>query len=58
LTSYKTDFHSSLRRDFPLQPLLLIFLRSSSTFFSPCSLAEMTDVSGPHNPDDVDSKHI
>jgi hypothetical protein len=31
LTSLKTDFHSSHLRTFPLQPLILIFLRSSST---------------------------
>jgi hypothetical protein len=31
LTSLKTDFHSSLLRAFPLQPLILILLRSSST---------------------------
>jgi hypothetical protein len=31
LTSLKTDFNSSLLRAFPLQPLILIFLRSSST---------------------------
>jgi hypothetical protein len=31
LTSVKTVFHSSLLRAFPLQPLILILLRSSST---------------------------
>jgi hypothetical protein len=31
LTSLKTDLHPSLLRTFPLPPLILIFLRSSST---------------------------